>query len=172
MFKKSLLIFILSLGFSFPSSLDIPIKSRVHSGYVVQLEDRKEVKQCLVEALYYEAANQPIEGKKAILQVISNRKNSKGFPNTLCKVVHQPKAFSYRNHLKPGQKLDIKPKNPIDKRILIKIESLVDKFLDNNMQEVISTKVLWYTRKEVKTVWMKKMKIHATIQDHKFLEEI
>tara|TARA_B100001093_G_C26771129_1_gene990247 strand:- start:653 stop:1198 length:546 start_codon:yes stop_codon:yes gene_type:complete len=44
---------------------------------------------CMVEAIYYEAGNQPYIGKIAVGQVILNRVNSRHYPNTVCEVVHE-----------------------------------------------------------------------------------
>jgi spore germination cell wall hydrolase CwlJ-like protein len=44
---------------------------------------------CMKEAIYFEAGNQPIIGKFAVAFVILNRVNHKQYPNTVCKVVHQ-----------------------------------------------------------------------------------
>ena len=131
--------------------------------------DSKE-RQCLIEALTHEVRGQPLLGQKAVLDVINNRKNTKGFPDTFCGVVHQKYAFSYRIELKPGA---IKVHNftkDIDKSAVKKIENLVDFFLQGDYSPVLSTEVLWYTRKEVTKVWMKNMKIEVVVLDHKFLK--
>lgn len=51
---------------------------------------------CLVEAIYFEARNQPTIGQVAVAQVILNRVESKRFPDSICTVVNQPRQFSYR----------------------------------------------------------------------------
>ena len=51
--------------------------------------------ECVVDAIAGEAIGEPIEGQKAIIEVIANRASSKDFPNTFCEVVHQNKQFSY-----------------------------------------------------------------------------
>ena len=51
---------------------------------------------CLVEAIYFEARNQPTIGQIAVAQVILNRVESVRFPDTICRVVNQPRQFSYR----------------------------------------------------------------------------
>ena len=42
---------------------------------------------CLIEAIYFEAGNQPFVGKIAVAQVVVNRVNSDRYPNTICGVV-------------------------------------------------------------------------------------
>jgi hypothetical protein len=45
--------------------------------------------QCLTEALYFEARGEPIEGQYAVAEVILNRVDHAGFPDTLCGVITQ-----------------------------------------------------------------------------------
>jgi spore germination cell wall hydrolase CwlJ-like protein len=45
--------------------------------------------QCLTQAIYYEAATEPADGKRAVAQVILNRVRSPAFPNSVCGVVYQ-----------------------------------------------------------------------------------
>ena len=53
--------------------------------------DAKDVASldCLTQAVYYEAATEPEEGKRAVAQVVINRLSSSPFPKTVCDVVHQ-----------------------------------------------------------------------------------
>ena len=45
--------------------------------------------RCLTDAIYYEAANEPVEGQRAIAQVIVNRVRDKHFPKSVCGVVYE-----------------------------------------------------------------------------------
>ncbi|MFZ2998074.1 cell wall hydrolase [Sphingobium sp.] len=44
---------------------------------------------CLTSAIYYEAGNEPVEGQRAVAQVVLNRVRSQLWPNTVCGVVYQ-----------------------------------------------------------------------------------
>jgi spore germination cell wall hydrolase CwlJ-like protein len=44
---------------------------------------------CMTEAIYYEAGGESFEGKKAVAQVILNRKSDGRFPDNICDVVYQ-----------------------------------------------------------------------------------
>lgn len=44
---------------------------------------------CLTAAVYYEAANEPITGQRAVAQVVLNRVRHPAFPNTVCGVVFE-----------------------------------------------------------------------------------
>ena len=126
---------------------------------------------CLVEVLAHEGLNQPLRGQLAILEVVQNRKTSKGFPDSICKVVHQPKAFSYRNNVQVGKPLEFKPKNIVDEKAFKKLKETVAGFLLGNYNTVLSPEVKWYVRNDVKVVWMKKMKTEAVIASHTFMKE-
>lgn len=51
--------------------------------------DRARALQCLTAAIYYEAANEPDAGQRAVAQVILNRVRHPAFPATVCGVVYQ-----------------------------------------------------------------------------------
>jgi spore germination cell wall hydrolase CwlJ-like protein len=44
---------------------------------------------CLTAAIYYEAANEPDEGQRAVAQVVLNRVRHPAWPSTVCDVVYQ-----------------------------------------------------------------------------------
>lgn len=45
--------------------------------------------QCLSDAIYYEAANEPDAGQRAVAQVIVNRMRHPSYPNSVCGVIYQ-----------------------------------------------------------------------------------
>lgn len=51
--------------------------------------DRARAQQCLTTAIYYEAASEPTDGKRAVAQVVLNRVLHPAFPGTVCDVVYQ-----------------------------------------------------------------------------------
>lgn len=52
------------------------------AGYAQALE-------CMTQAIYYEAANEPRSGKHAVAQVVLNRMRHPAFPNSVCGVIYQ-----------------------------------------------------------------------------------
>ncbi|MGU9956403.1 MAG: cell wall hydrolase [Arenicellales bacterium WSBS_2016_MAG_OTU3] len=50
---------------------------------------------CLAENIYHEARGEVDSGKLAVASVTLNRVKSKYFPDSICKVVWQPKQFSW-----------------------------------------------------------------------------
>ncbi len=53
------------------------------------LSDRERALQCLAQAVYYEAATEPLDGQRAVAQVVLNRLRHPAYPNTVCGVVYQ-----------------------------------------------------------------------------------
>lgn len=49
---------------------------------------------CLAKNIYWEAANEPFEGKVAVAQVTLNRMESGRFPDSVCGVVYQKNTFN------------------------------------------------------------------------------
>lgn len=52
-------------------------------------ETRDRAATCLADAIYYEAANQSLEGRRAVAQVVLNRLNDPHYPKSVCGVVYQ-----------------------------------------------------------------------------------
>lgn len=51
--------------------------------------DAKRALTCLTQAVYYEAGFEPIEGRRAVAQVVLNRVRHPAFPASICEVVYQ-----------------------------------------------------------------------------------
>jgi len=66
-----------------------PDKQLVMKNTSVTAEVRNKQLECLTRNIYYEAGNQPFEGKVAVAQVTINRAESGQFPSDICKVVYQ-----------------------------------------------------------------------------------
>lgn len=45
--------------------------------------------KCLTQAIYYEAATEPLEGRRAVAQVVLNRVRHPAYPKSVCGVVYQ-----------------------------------------------------------------------------------
>lgn len=44
--------------------------------------------KCMTQAVYYEAANEPVQGKRAVAQVVLNRMRHPAYPSSVCGVVY------------------------------------------------------------------------------------
>ena len=51
--------------------------------------DQRRALLCLTQAVYYEAAYEPFEGRRAVAQVVLNRMRHPAFPKSICGVVYQ-----------------------------------------------------------------------------------
>jgi len=52
-------------------------------------EDRAAAIRCMTQAVYYEAATEPLEGRQAVAQTVLNRVRHPGYPKSVCGVVYQ-----------------------------------------------------------------------------------
>ena len=59
------------------------------AGFAAGRDDATTASQCMTQAIYYEAGNEPDAGKRAVAQVILNRVASPAFPKSVCAVVQQ-----------------------------------------------------------------------------------
>lgn len=57
----------------------VPVNSEAYGGAT----------ECLTRAIYYEAASESNDGKRAVAQVVLNRVRHPAFPNSICDVVNQ-----------------------------------------------------------------------------------
>jgi hypothetical protein len=51
--------------------------------------DRQLALECLTQAVYYEAGFEPLDGRRAVAQVVLNRMRHPAFPKTVCGVVYE-----------------------------------------------------------------------------------
>jgi spore germination cell wall hydrolase CwlJ-like protein len=51
--------------------------------------DRARSLDCLTAAIYYESATEPVDGQRAVAQVVLNRVRHPAYPNTVCGVVFE-----------------------------------------------------------------------------------
>jgi hypothetical protein len=51
--------------------------------------DKRRALLCLTQAVYYEAGFEPLEGRRAVAQVVLNRMRHPAFPKSVCGVVYQ-----------------------------------------------------------------------------------
>ena len=66
---------------------DVP--AAAFKGKFANDDSRGRALDCLTQAVYYEAATEPLAGREAVAQVVLNRLHHAGFPSTVCGVVYQ-----------------------------------------------------------------------------------
>ncbi len=52
-------------------------------------ENYVQALDCMTAGIYYEAANEPLEGQRAVAQVVINRSRNLAYPHNICAVVYQ-----------------------------------------------------------------------------------
>lgn len=166
--SKFLLPFCFSFWVFIPTELSEVQNPKLNTSEAVNYHKESE-RKCAEEALWFEAQGESKAGMQAVLDVIKNRTKAKDFPDTICKVIEQPKQFSYRQGVKQGVRLEIKPKNNLDKQAHAKVLSVLDEGFKEGYRPLVKPSVLWYTKTKVKTKWMKKMKVQVVIDSHKFM---
>jgi hypothetical protein len=55
-------------------------------------DDRARALRCMTQAIYYEAAREPVRGQEAVAQVVLNRLRHPAYPKSICGVVYQGSA--------------------------------------------------------------------------------
>jgi hypothetical protein len=71
---------------------DTPIEmaaAPAFSGAARTTQDAERAAECLTAAVYYEARSEPIDGQRAVAQVVLNRVRDRAFPKSICGVVYQ-----------------------------------------------------------------------------------
>lgn len=114
---------------------------------------------CLAVAVYFEARGEPIDGQKAIAEVVINRVNDDRYPNTICDVVFQDKQFSFTHDGKP----DKLPKIPTKASKRAKL--VAKEVLNGDALGITSTH---YHAKYVTPYWRKYFSFDGVIGNHIF----
>ena len=125
--------------------------------------------QCITEALYYEARGEGEIGMRYVLSVIHNRKNSVGFPNSYCKVIHQRKQFSYRNSVNPGLHVAVSPQKLHDQQSYTLASTIAEEAAYGRLKPLLHADVLYYHTPSVNPKWARAMQKIKSIAGHHFL---
>lgn len=133
---------------------------------------QKEV-ACLTVAIYKEARGESEKGQYAVAQVIMNRARHFYYPPSVCKVVKQKHQFSWykgdtpefrkliRGDLRGFKSKDISAYQKAKQIALRAFYGLADPIpaLENS---------LWFTTKDIRPGWSRKLKVVARIGGHVF----
>jgi spore germination cell wall hydrolase CwlJ-like protein len=78
---------LINIGLPFSSA---PVRAaRPFSIAEAAAADRQRAEDCLTQAIYYEAGFEPLEGRRAVAQVILNRLRHPAFPKSVCGVIYE-----------------------------------------------------------------------------------
>jgi len=135
---------------------------------------------CLIEAVYFEAGNQPFVGKLAVAQVIVNRVESDRYPNTICGVVHQGpisewwwdnhgKVVPIKNQCQFSYYCDGKDEEPFEGKSWNDSERSALLVL-NGMIKDVTEGATHYHADYVSPWWANKMIRTVTIENHLFFK--
>jgi spore germination cell wall hydrolase CwlJ-like protein len=95
----------------------------------VQNEDLGKARQCLAEAIYFEARSESEKGQYAVAQVVMNRTRTGFYPATVCGVVYENK--SWRNRCQFSFACDGKPEKVRDEKSWETARRIADDVLIN-----------------------------------------
>jgi spore germination cell wall hydrolase CwlJ-like protein len=126
-------------------------------------------KNCVKEALWYEARNQKADGILAVMSVIENRKNHPNYPGTYCSVIWQPSQFSY-SQKGSGSTLEASVKLA-DKDTYALIDVVAENAVQGRFKSLLPAGVLWYTTTSVNNYWTKTKMKFKKIRDHVFYKD-
>ena len=121
--------------------------------------------KCLSEALYFESRGEQLEGQIAVADVIINRKNSKDFPNTICRVVSE--GSHKRNACQFSYNCDGKLELIYDKRAYRRITKLSSIILNGSFADITGGATFFHAS-EVNPSWAKKFRKTKKIGRHIF----
>jgi spore germination cell wall hydrolase CwlJ-like protein len=145
---------------------DIPAVSE--ATYKPSLKDQEffDSIKCLSDNAFFEARGTSRLDMQAVTEVVINRSNSRKYPRNICKVIWQPKQFSWTNqgYSKAQDKLrralsKSKEAQEYKQATLVAYEAL-----SSTEKHLLPSDVLWYHSHKVNPVWNKglvKVKVNS-----------
>ena len=141
-------------------------KARIEQQQFVQQE-----KNCIKNALYYEARSEGLIGILAVASVIENRKNSGKYPSTYCEVINQHKQFSYTIEGKRDVESLEQRLLASDKKAYGDVSEVAHSMLNGDFKPVLPEEVLWYAKTSVQNYWTKTKKVVTRVGEHAFYKD-
>lgn len=131
----------------------------------------KEI-NCLALNIYHEARGEPREGQLAVGYVTMNRVVSGRYPNSVCKVVWQPKQFSWTHD---GRSDRPENKSAWDRSVRIAGYIYKNYFrfmtIANGAADLTGGALHYYAPRLVNPAWAKDMVATRQIGSHLFLKD-
>jgi spore germination cell wall hydrolase CwlJ-like protein len=134
-------------------------------------QEKEAEKNCLKNALWYEAGNQSLYGIEAVAAVIHNRKMHPDYPSTYCGVINQRSQFSYTLLGKPDVEIIKANFRPMEVKAYAKVEEVAEKVMSEEFKPVLESSVRFYATKAIKNYWTKTKEVAARIGDHVFYKD-
>ncbi len=124
--------------------------------------------RCLSEAIYFEARGESVKGQFAVAEVILNRVDSPGYPDTVCGVVNQGTGRKFAcqfTYTCDGHK------EVISEPRAFKRVSKVAKLMISGAPRVLTSGATHYHTRAVSPRWSRKFKRTTSIGVHHFYRE-
>ncbi|MCY4137613.1 MAG: cell wall hydrolase, partial [Rhodobacteraceae bacterium] len=120
---------------------------------------------CLTEAIYFEARGESVKGQVAVAEVVLNRRDSPGYPGTICEVVDQ--GIQWRGKCQFSYNCDGLREVFHEKEAHRKAAFIAGKML-NGFESNVTKGALFFHSVSVRPGWSQNMIRTATIGNHKF----
>jgi N-acetylmuramoyl-L-alanine amidase len=131
-------------------------------------QEKEAEKNCLKNALYYEARSEGKLGILAVASVIENRKQHPSYPSSYCGVIQQHKQFSYTMEGRPDVEAIEERLRAFDREAYAQVSEVADRMLEGRFESLLPSNVLWYHTKNIKPYWIKTKQKVINIKNHIF----
>ena len=128
-----------------------------HQEKAVQAE-----RNCLTQALYYEARGEGERGQEAVAEVILRRTKTSNHPSTVCGVVREPHQFSFLTDGSMSRK--------VDRRAWEASYDLAVRILSGKIVTSLTHRATHYHQVDIRPAWSKDFVRTATVGNHVFYE--
>jgi len=152
-----------------------PVKTHntLHVTQLTRQEQQRIIQEynCIKEGLWYESRSEGKEGITAVMSVIYHRTKHKSYPDTFCEVIQQKFQFSYRNHLRKGQMMQVKRSyNAKEQQIVLQVQDIAFRAATDRFESTLEDGVVMYHASYMKKypAWSQKFKKYAIIGQHIF----
>lgn len=131
---------------------------------------------CLSAVVFFESRGENLKGQEAVAQVVMNRVNHPAYPNSVCKVVLQPRQFSWANDLTNSARSLLKGSTKhLNKQELSSYQQArqvaLRAFYGVWEYNAKIQQSLYFVHKSIQPSWTKNLKKDATIGNHRFYSE-
>jgi spore germination cell wall hydrolase CwlJ-like protein len=117
-------------------------------------------RNCMTQALYYEARGEGERGQEAVAEVILRRTKSGNYPNTVCGVVREPHQFSFLT--------DGSMSHKVDRQAWEASYDLAVRILSGKLVTSFTKRATHYHQIDVQPEWSKVFVVTARIGNHLF----
>ena len=123
--------------------------------------------RCLAEALYFEARGENLQGQFAVAEVILNRRDSKKFPSTVCRVIGQGSKSGKKYACQFSYKCDGFAEVFSEKSAYTQVGKVARIMLDGKKRDLTKGATFYHTG-AVSPRWSRKFERTAKVGRHYF----